>query len=320
MKLFLTLTGSSLLLVVVAFAAAQQPGPSTPPPGAAAKAEARYEDRSAIFANDEAFVKAFNAGDAEGLAATFTEDAEVTDEENETLEGRAAITGRFASYFAASPGAKITLKTESLKFLGPEAALLRGRAVVGLPDGGVPDTSRYTVVFVKREGKWLQANSRDEREEPATSEEHLKAVEWLVGEWVSESEESVAHWSCRWADNKSFLLITFDLRMAGKHAMSGTQRIGWDPLNKQFRSWVFDSEGGYGEGHWSHDGDRWLIKANGVRHDGRPASATQVITRQGKDIVHWTSVDRTVAGKITPDVDAFTLVRRPPGPSARTKK
>ena len=52
--------------------------------------------------------------------------------------------------------------------------------------------------------------------------------------------------------------------------MTGQQRIGWDPLARQFKSWVFDSQGGFGEGEFSHDGDAWLIKARGVRSDGRP--------------------------------------------------
>ena len=85
--------------------------------------------------------------------------------------------------------------------------------------------------------------------------------------------------------------------MHGKPAMTGQQRIGWDPLARQFRSWVFDSEGGFGEGEFSHDGDRWLIKAQGVRSDGRPASVTHVITRVNKDMIRWRSVDRAVAGK-----------------------
>ena len=316
MKRFSMMTGSLLILIGVAVTAAQPPVPATAPAGAAD----RPEDRAAILANDAAFTKAFNAGDAVALAATFTEDAEVVDEENLSLEGRAAIVERLTAYFTSTPGAKISLTNDSLKFLGAESALSRGRAKVILPDGGDAETTRFTVIFVKRDGKWLQANSRDERDETVTSEERLKALDWLVGDWVSESHDSLVSWSCDWADNKSFLLLSFTVHLAGKPAMTGTQRIGWDPLHRQFRSWVFDSEGGYGEGHWSNEGERWLIKASGVQHDGRPASATQVLTRMNKDMIRWTSVDRTVAGKIVPDVVEFTMVRKPPNPSVRTKK
>ncbi len=314
MKRFSMMTGSLLILIGVAVAAAQSPAPV--PAGAAD----RPGDRAAILANDSTFTKAFNAGDAAALAATFTEDAEVVDEENLTLEGHAAIVERFAAYFTATPGAKISLTNDSVKFLGAESALVRGRAKVVLPEGGDAETTRYTVIFVKRDGKWLQASSRDERDEPVAAEERLKVLNWLVGEWVSESDDSLVSWSCDWSDNKSFLLLSFTVHLAGKPAMTGTQRIGWDPLHRQFRSWVFDSEGGYGDGHWSNEGARWLIKASGVRHDGHPASVTQVLTRMNKDMIRWTSVDRTVAGKIVPDVVEFTMVRRPPNPSTRTKK
>jgi len=306
MKRIVMLTGS-LVLAAVTTASAQAPATDRP------------ADRSAILANDAAFIKAFNAGDAKAIAATFTEDAEVIDEDNVKIEGRRAIEERFVAYFAAVPGAKLTLETESLKFLTTDSALVRGRSKVSMTDGE-SETAKYTVIFVKRNGAWLQASSRDEHDDTATAEERLKAIEWLVGEWVSESEDSIATWSCDWADNKSFLLISFTVHLAGKPALSGTQRIGWDPLKRQFRSWVFDSEGGYGEGHWANEGNRWLIKASGVRHDGHPASASQVLNRINKDMIRWTTADRTIAGKIAPEVDEFTMVRRPPNPSARAKK
>ena len=311
MKRFLTLTGSFLISAVATVAAAQ--APATP------AAKEHVKDRAEILANDAAFVEAFNKADAKGLVATFTEDAEIIDEDHVTTEGRKAIQEHFTAYFAANPGAKITLETETLRFLGGETAQARGRSKVVHPDGEA-EASRYTVIFVNRKGQWLQASSHDELDETVRSEERLKAVEWLVGDWVSESADSMASWKCDWSDNKSFLLLSFTVHLAGKPAMSGSQRIGWDPLKRQLRSWVFDSEGGYGEGLWSNDGDRWVIKASGVRHDGRPASATQILAKVNKDMIRWTTVDRTIAGKLAPEIDEFTMVRKPPAPTSRDKK
>ena len=78
---------------------------------------------------------------------------------------------------------------------------------------------------------------------------------------------------------QNFLLRSFDVRVKGKPALTGTQRIGWDPLTKQIKSWVFDSTGGYGEGLWMRQGDQWVIKATGVRPSGRTTTATQVLSR-----------------------------------------
>ena len=180
--------------------------------------------------------------------------------------------------------------------------------------GGAAEPTRYTVVFVKREGRWLQASVRDEHDTDVPHSERLRALDWLVGEWVSESADAVVQTTCQWSDNKCYLLRSFTVQMEGKPAMTGQQRIGWNPLTRQFRSWVFDSDGGFGEGDWSHDGDRWLVKAHGVRSDGRPASVTHVITRVNKDMIRWRAVDRAVAGKAAPDVDEFVLVRKPPKP------
>jgi uncharacterized protein (TIGR02246 family) len=306
MRFTLALTG----LLLAAPAVAQQAA-------APASASARAEDEAALRGNDEAFVKAFNAGDAAALAATFTENAEMIDEDGNAVEGREGIAEHYTAAFAASPGAKIQLSTDSLKFVGPDTALARGRAEVIPAGGGLPEHSRYTVVFVKRDGHWLQASVRDEHDELLPHSERLKALEWMLGEWVSESAEAVVHTNCDWADNKNFLLRSFTVQMQGKPAMTGQQRIGWDPLNRQFKSWVFDSEGGFGEGEFSHDGDVWLIKARGVRSDGRPASVTHVITRVNKDMMRWRSVHRTVVGKAAPDVDEFVLVRKPPKPKPR---
>ena len=54
--------------------------------------------------------------------------------------------------------------------------------------------------------------------------------------------------------------------------LSGTQRIGWDPLKRQFKTWIFDSEGGHGEGYYTRNGDQWVVKTEGVR----PGRATRV--------------------------------------------
>ncbi len=104
------------------------------------------------------------------------------------------------------------------------------------------------------------------------------------------------------------------MKKQGEPVLSGTQRIGWDPVRHQFKTWIFDSEGGFGEGYWTRSGDQWVIKAEGVRQDGKHASATNIITRLGKDRASWQSTERTIGGAAVPGVDEFTIVRKPPEP------
>ena len=237
----------------------------------------------------------------------------VVDEEGERTHGRAAIRDQFAASFKNTPGSTIAIQVDSLRFLGPETALEEGRTTITPGDGaGAPEITRFTAVYVKEDGHWLQAAVRDEPAANLTVHDRLKELEWLVGEWVNESQEAVVFTTCKWADNGNFLLREFTVKTQGKPVLSGSQRIGWDPVKRQFKTWIFDSEGGFVEGYWTRDGNQWVVKAEGVRQDGEPASATNIITRLGKDRSSWQSVNRTLGGAAVPGVDEFTLVRKPP--------
>jgi uncharacterized protein (TIGR02246 family) len=275
----------------------------------------RQADAKAIAGLVASFTKAFNAGNAADAAATFAEDALVVDEQGERTEGRAAIRDQLASSFADDPGSTIAIAEDSLRFLGPDTALEEGRTTItpaGAGAGAVPEVTRFTVVYVKHDGHWLQSAVRDEASHDLTPHDRLKELEWLVGEWINESEDAVVQTTCKWADNGNFLIREFTMKTRGQPVLSGTQRIGWDPTRRQFKTWIFDSEGGFGEGYWTRNGDQWVIKAEGVRQDGQHASATNIITRLGKDRASWQSVDRTVGGAAVPGVDEFTIVRKPP--------
>ena len=83
-------------------------------------------------------------------------------------------------------------------------------------------------------------------------------------------------------------------------------------MKHQFKTWIFDSEGGHGEGFWSRNGNQWVVKIEGVGRDGKPVSATNIITRLGKDRMSWQSADRTLGGIAIDGVDEFVVVRTPP--------
>ncbi len=134
----------------------------------------------------------------------------------------------------------------------------------------------------------------------------------MIGDWVDESSTSVVSTSTRWTDDHAFILSDFTIHVAGRPVMTGTQRIGWDPLSKVFRCWVFDSQGGFGSGIYSHDGDQWTVKMTSVTFDGQPASATNTITKVSKDRMTWQSHDRMIGGRPLPDVDAIVVVKKPP--------
>ncbi len=320
-KVFLVLmvaigaTGSGLIAREATTEAPADPAAAqTPTAQAAVTPQAgREDDEKAIKALLDAFVTAFNARNAEATAATYTDTAVVIDERGERVEGRAAIRDQYAASFADNPATTIAIQVDSLRFLGPETALEEGRTTITPAAGaGAPEITRFTAVYVKQGGQWRQAAVRDVVAHDLTPHDRLKELEWLVGDWVNESQAAVVSTSCTWAKGGNFLDREFTMKTDGQPVLSGTQRIGWDPLKRQFKTWIFDSEGGHGEGYFTRTGNQWVVKVEGVSQDGRPISATNIITRLGKDRMSWQSTQRTVGGTAVPGVDEFTIVRKPP--------
>jgi hypothetical protein len=146
--------------------------------------------------------------------------------------------------------------------------------------------------------------------------------------------------SCEPVDNGNFLLRSFSIHIEGQEMMTGTQRIGWDPLTGKLRTWIFDSSGSFGEGVWyrvsdedavvadeeSENGpddntnrpERWMLKLTGVMADGKSSSSTSVYTLINDHMMTWQSVDLEIGGVHQPDSDVVTIVRMAAEPDATT--
>ena len=75
------------------------------------------------------------------------------------------------------------------------------------------------------------------------------------------------------------------------------------PLGRAgFRSWTFDSDGGFGEATWSRDGGRWLVHATGALAEGGTMSATNIFSRVDADTFTWQTTERVVDGEELPDL------------------
>ena len=270
-------------------------------------------DEAAIRANVAAFVKAYNAKDSKAIAALFTPDGQIVNKDGGASEGRAAIEQAFKAIFSDAAQKRIEVNVESIRFVGSDLAVEEGTTKESFAPGEPPDYDRYTVLHVKRDGKWLMAMARDEEGPAPTPREQLRPLAWLVGEWVDDGGSVVVKSSCRWSDDGNFLLQEFNIQVSGKDEMRVSQRIGWDPLAKRVRSWVFDSEGGFGESLWTRDEDIWVIKATGVRPDGTTASSTNMLVPAGKDAYVWRSRDRIVGDDVAPNIEV-KVVRKPPQP------
>ena len=291
---------------------------ATPPITGETNLTSRVEDERAIRAVANEFTRAFNAGDARAIANLYADDAELIDEYGAMIQRRAAIQNFYSSLFAERKGATIAISLASLRFLGLDTARETGQTRVK-PAADEPATYReYTLLYVKQNGRWKYSSVHEEHPSALAHNERLKELEWLVGEWVDEASDSVIYSTCRWSEDRNFLLREFVIHVQGKPVMTVTQRIGWDPATSQIKSWVFDSDGGYGDGLWARNGNQWIIKSNGILTDGRAATATHTLTRTGPNSARWATSNRTLGSQVVPDHRESVMVRRPPQPLTQT--
>ena len=262
----------------------------------------------------EGFVKAYNAKDTKALGALFTQNAEIEDEDGEITRGREAIVARFADVFKGPGSGTLTVKSDSIHFLTTDLAIEEGTATLAAAGDEPARSNRYRVIYAREGGRWLHARIQDEASEEDSPHERLKELSWMLGEWINESDDATVYTTCAFSKDGNFLLREFDVKVEGRIALSGTQRIAWDAQKKQFRMWVFDTKGGFADGLMFRDGDSWVIKAKGTRSDGTSVTMTNAITVMSKDRLHWESSDRTIGDTPVSGTDAFYLVRRAPVP------
>ena len=96
----------------------------------------------------------------------------------------------------------------------------------------------------------------------------------------------------------------------GRTDFEGEQFIGWDPEAEKIRSWLFDSDGGFGEGTWTKRGESWVVEVTQTLADGSRASATQIYKPVNATSYTWEATDREVDGELLPDIEPVTIVRK----------
>lgn len=91
------------------------------------------------------------------MAAPFLEDGELLGYDGSQIAGKQHIVAHLQPIFADHPTAAFVGKIKAVRFLSPDAAVLR--AIAGMIPPGKSDiepkvNTHHTVVAVKREGKW----------------------------------------------------------------------------------------------------------------------------------------------------------------------
>lgn len=256
------------------------------------------------------FVAAFNEKNAEKLAACWTETATHTDRETgERTEGRAAIQADFTKVFTAQPGIKLSASMTRAKMVTADVAQVEGQTTV-IGGDGVPVESVFSAIMTRSGEKWLFDSIEETTAPiPATPEDALQQLEWLIGEWTDESGDVKVRTTFRWSANRAFLLRSFVAESADGNVLEGTQVIGWDANLLQIRSWTFNSDGSFGSSTWSKNENSWMAKSSQTSANGDISSGTYVLEQVDENSFTLQLIGHEINGEPQPASAAATINR-----------
>lgn len=269
-------------------------------------------DKEKVFQRLQDLSAAFN-GDKEDLLSSFwTEDAEYARPlTGEILKGKGAITKFFQARAQEinKRQLKFSFKPEKIDFPDSNTAVVEGVSEIS-DKGALLQRNARRVELVKEKGQWYLDTVSEIEVAPAPPvHDHLKELEWLIGKWIDKDEDVTITFTTDWDKFKNFIVQRFKMEVYGTVEMEGLQIIGWDPLAQKIRSWVFDSDGGFGSGEWSKADHNWNAVLNYVLSDGKKASATYVYKPINDKSYSFASINRTIDGAALPEIKRVTVVR-----------
>ena len=261
-------------------------------------------DEEAVRKATADFLAAVEKGDAKAVTAFWTENGEYIGEDGTTLRGRAAIEAAYTKHFAKHKNLKLETTIESIRFPSRDTAIEEGYAKSYRDNVEHATTSKYSVLHVRENDRWLMALLREWPDEGVA----LRDLDWLIGTWGVKNELADVSTTYDWGEKKNSIHMRFTIK-EGDSTQTGTQIILKDPRSGQLRAWQFDNDGSFGESTWTRDGKRWLIEASGVQSDGGEMTATNILTPVDKDTFTWQSIDRTLDGEALPNIPPIKVKR-----------
>ena len=282
----------------------------------------RKPDEQAIRTTAKQYIAALERGDAKALAGLWTSDGVFIDEQGRSRPASELIAQESKPAAAQTSRPKVTLTGSAIRFLTADVAVEDGTSEVSHPDvkGQPPVRGRFSVTWVKQQGKWRLASLTEMRSAPAstTTAPEMKELDWMAGEWSAQTKDLDLEISARWNSNHTFLVRELKVSKSGQLSFTGTQRIGFDAATNSIKSWMFDSDGGQAEGTWTKQGNAWIVRASGTLPDGKHTASTTEYIYDGKNSFTWKSMDgRTNAnGETVPHLDLKVLRKTAPQPGS----
>ena len=268
-------------------------------------------DKQNINDRLQSFTQEFNKGTVEPLMQFWSEDVQfVNPVTGEDIIGKKDVLEVTKKRLQQLKGKTVSFKVRDITFPKTNAAIVDGVVLIR-KNGRVINQLARQVELIKNKGQWF-IDSISEIEiglTPAISNIHLKSLAWLAGKWKDMDEDVSILYSTKWDKFHNFIVQEFSMKVYGLESLEGRQIIGWDPIENKIRSWIFDSDGGYGTGLWTNQKDSWKAVIEYVLSDGKKASSVNIYKKIDDKSYSYSSIDRIVDGKKIPDIDPHTIVR-----------
>jgi uncharacterized protein (TIGR02246 family) len=293
--------GSAVVaLMTIGYLAGQQPPEKT----AAGEGANENADMAAVKKAGQTFLKAYLDRDAKSMAAHWTENGEYFAGDGTLIRGRAEIEKAYKEQFAnKAPKTEAEIEVTSIRFPSKDSAIEEGYFKVRTAKEAAT-SSKYTVMHVREEGKWLMAVVREWPSEGTS----IRDLEWLIGSWEAKRDDNEVRTTYEWWGDKSFIRVDITIKQTGE-TREGFQMIGKDSSTGKIRSWTFDRDGGFGEATWSRDGKKWVQDSAGILDDGSVLSATNILTPIDNNAFTFQSVQRSVGGEDVADIPPVRVTR-----------
>ncbi len=272
----------------------------------AAPAANRAADEGAIKQAGKDYLAALDRGNAQELAEFWTPNGTLTDETGRTVRVRELLAKNESIKPNSRPAALVS--NTSIRFIAPDVAWEEGDCSWKNVERGESPAGHFLALWVRQDGRWRLESLRETRSEPVNSGSELASLDVLVGQWSGKVDQSTVRLVARWNSTKTFIRREITVITDGKESFGGIQEIGWDPLSRHIKSWMFNDDGSRGEGQWSKEGHAWMVATSQVLPEGKTVSSTQVYKFRDKDTLVWRSINGVVNHRPLPDMEV-TLKR-----------
>jgi uncharacterized protein (TIGR02246 family) len=270
----------------------------------------RVTDRLAIEELTNHMIQAFDKRDAAAIAAIWTEEGEFIRNDEEPIRGRTAMQQGYEEFFKTLKG-KPTLEIQFNTLRFPSADLAVAEVALQLKDdeGKIIASTWQDIALAREGGQWKLALVR-EWDREISPEVSLNELEWLIGTWQAVTPDRKVTIHYEWDENKAFIRGNFIVNEGADVIESGTETIGKDNADAVIRGWVFQSDGGFGDGVWTREGRKWSVDVHGVASDGRQLTATTIYIHVDPNTFTWQAVNQAFDGVPVPDTQPVKVTRQ----------